>query len=161
MPRKGPPKKPTRLELLQGKPGKRPVNEQEPQPRVGTIEPPDWLTPEAREEWDRIVPELERLKLLTQIDSAMLIGYCTQWGVYVKASRQLARQGLTFKSKNKQGASYQGIRPQFSIAQRALEQCRMLAAEFGLTPAARTKLKVEASEKPKNVFNRFVGGKGA
>lgn len=159
MARSGPPKKPTRLEVLQGNPGKRKINADEPQPRVGDLVPPDWLTPEAREEWDRIVPELERLKLITQIDLAMLTAYCVQWGVYVKAARQLARQGLTFKSKNKQGATYQGTRPQFSIAVRALEQCRMLAQEFGLTPAARTKLKVEASETPRNPFTKFVGGK--
>lgn len=160
MARPGPAKKPTRLELAQGKPGKRAVNHEEPQPAKGDISAPRWLDGEALEEWNRIVPELERLNLLTQIDVGILAGYCQQWGIYVKASRGLKR-GLVKKSKNKAGAAYEAVNPLFSVAHRALEQCRMLAQEFGLTPAARTKLKVEASDKPKNPFTSFVGDKAS
>jgi phage terminase small subunit len=47
--------KPTRLKLLTGNPGKRPLNETEPRPEAAIPECPVVLGPVARQEWDRLV----------------------------------------------------------------------------------------------------------
>lgn len=44
-----------------------------------TPEPPDILNGVALNEWNRVVPELERLGLLTIFDRAILAQYCILW----------------------------------------------------------------------------------
>ena len=41
--------KPTALKVLEGNPGKRPLNENEPIPPKGSIKCPSWLLPEGME----------------------------------------------------------------------------------------------------------------
>jgi hypothetical protein len=72
------------LKLIKGNPGKRPLPKDEPQPDPAIPEKPDYLDAEASKEWDRIVPELERLGLLTQLDRAMLVSYCQAWSAVVE-----------------------------------------------------------------------------
>ena len=46
--------KPTKLKLLAGNPGGRPLPENEPQPDPAIPDPPDWMEGEALAEWRRI-----------------------------------------------------------------------------------------------------------
>ena len=39
----------------------------------------EWFDAEARAEWQRVVPGLERLDLLKPEDRAMLVVFCTTW----------------------------------------------------------------------------------
>jgi hypothetical protein len=50
-------KKPTALKIIQGNPGRRPISANEPQPEIGA-DPPDWLSPAAKEHWPLIVQTL-------------------------------------------------------------------------------------------------------
>lgn len=56
--------KPTALKILEGNPGKRPINENEPIPPKGTVKCPTWLEPEAKKEWKRLAPSLEAMGVL-------------------------------------------------------------------------------------------------
>ena len=71
--------KPTALKLVQGVPGKRPLPKREPSPEIGAPACPEWLLPEAKKVWRRLVRELEALGLLTGIDREALAGYCQAW----------------------------------------------------------------------------------
>src|SRR5689334_3828108 len=51
---RGPAPKPTAIKKIQGNPGKRPLNENEPQLEPGIPECPDYLDEIARKEWARI-----------------------------------------------------------------------------------------------------------
>ena len=64
--------KPTRLKVLTGNPGKRPLNTEEPMPEIAIPECPIELGPVAKREWDRLVGELASLRLLTNLDRAAL-----------------------------------------------------------------------------------------
>ena len=68
--------KPTVLKILEGNPGKRPINENEPIPPKGTVKCPTWLEPEAKKEWKRLAPSLEAMGVLTQADLTAFAGYC-------------------------------------------------------------------------------------
>ena len=50
---------------------------------------PDWLTPEARTCWDRIVPELAKLGLVSALDEEMLIAYVCEWAIYQNTIKEL------------------------------------------------------------------------
>ena len=76
MGRRGPPPKPTRLKILAGNPGKRPLNDAEPVPAPGRPSCPAWVSKEGRAEWRRVTRELEALGLLARIDQATLACYC-------------------------------------------------------------------------------------
>src|SRR3989304_1096626 len=97
---RGPAPKPTALRLLEGNPGKKPLNKREPQPQVGRPACPRWLVVEARREWQRLMPELLRLNLMTIVDRAALAGYCQAWARWRQAERMLTKKGLTFETPN-------------------------------------------------------------
>jgi phage terminase small subunit len=42
-------------------------------------QPPSWLSREAKAEWRRVTPQLERLDLVNQEDRATLAAYCETW----------------------------------------------------------------------------------
>jgi phage terminase small subunit len=113
---------PTALKKLAGNPGKRPLNDREPQPRGRIGACPDWFPAEARHEWDRIVPELDRLGVLTSVDAATVEGHCLTYGEIVAT----VKAGQPLKAA-------------------LLGQMRAYASELGLTPAARAKLIVPKS----------------
>ena len=138
----GPPRKPTSLRLLEGNPSRRPLPKQEPKPKATTPTRPEWTAAEAKREWNRIVPELRRLGLLTLVDRAALVGYCQEWARYVQAQKLLTKFGLTFSTEN----GYVQQRPEVAIAQKSLQLVRAFCAEFGLTPAARARLSAPESK---------------
>src|SRR5262249_37411259 len=68
--------KPTHLKLLQGNPGKRPYNANEPKPAPQVPSPPEHLTEVALKEWNRLAELLGRIGLLTAIDRTAFAAYC-------------------------------------------------------------------------------------
>ena len=73
--------KPTAIKLLEGNPGRRPLNEHEPVPPKATIKCPAWLEPEAKKEWKRLAPALESMGVLTSVDISAFAGYCQAYGI--------------------------------------------------------------------------------
>ena len=71
---KGRKPKPTAMKLLEGNPGKRPLNVHEPIPPKGTVKCPAWLLPEAKKEWKRLAPALEAMGVLTMADQTAFEG---------------------------------------------------------------------------------------
>ena len=65
------------------------------QPLVEVPNCPAHLLPEARKEWKRITPELERYGLVSKLDRASLALYCQAWARWVWAERQLQRAQAT------------------------------------------------------------------
>lgn len=127
---------PTALKLLRGIPAS---NHDEPMPEVAIPDCPDHLDDAARAEWDRLVPELASLGMLTRIDRAALAAYCQAWSRWEHAERQVQEMGLIVKSPN----GYPCQNPYLSIANKAVSQVKTFAAELGLTPSSRSKVKVK------------------
>jgi P27 family predicted phage terminase small subunit len=142
MGRRGPAPQPPQLKILRGNPGHRPIEDNIPKPRPVPPERPAWLTGEARREWDRIVPELDRLGLLTVVDRAALAGYCQSYSRWVQAERVLKREGMTFATLT----GYIQQRPEVAIAQKYLQLVKAFCAEFGLTPSARGRMTIPGQD---------------
>ena len=77
--------KPTALKVLEGNPGKRPLNDREPVPPKGTLKCPAWLLPEAKKEWKRLAPALEAMGVLTMADLTAFEGYCQAYARWKEA----------------------------------------------------------------------------
>ena len=143
MAKTGPPPKPTALRKLQGNPSKRPFPQNEPQPRSGIPPCPRHIQGEARKEWSRTSKELASCGLLTSVDRAALAAYCQAWARWVQAEGVLREAGLLIKTPN--GMLVQS--PMLAIANRAMDQMKAFLVEFGMTPAARTRVQVQPPEK--------------
>ena len=128
--------KPTALKILEGNPGKRPMNENEPIPPKGNIKCPSWLLPEAKKEWKRLAPSLEAMGVLTMADLKAFEGYCQAYARWREAEEFLTQHGSIFKTPS----GYVQQVPQVSIAQQNLKIMQSFCSEFGLTPATRARI---------------------
>jgi phage terminase small subunit len=131
----GRPPKPTALKLLQGNPGKRKLNDQEPKPAAGA-RMPEWFAdrPELAAEWNRHAPRLEKLGLLTEIDDSALTAICI------------------LEVRLREIGSIPGSNP-IDVTR----ELRALWGRFGMTPADRVRVKVEKAA-PESKLTRFVRG---
>jgi len=147
--------KPTNLKILEGNPGKRPLPKDEPRPAGGAPACPEWLCSLAKQEWERIAPQLEVLGLLTPVDMVALAGYCEFYAEFKIAREFVHKHGTTYEAweRNEAGEPiyddegrkvlrYSHKYPQVSVAHQAFQQIRSLCSEFGLTPSARGRIQV-------------------
>ena len=137
--------KPVELKLIEGNPGRRPLNINEFQPDKIAPECPEWLLDEAKEEWGRMSIILESLGILTQVDQAAFAGYCQSYAKWVRAEKFLKEHGTTYRipKKDKDGkvvSVYIAPFPEVAIAKSSLEQVRQFCSEFGLTPSSRSRI---------------------
>ncbi|KOU20958.1 terminase [Streptomyces sp. WM6372] len=126
--------KPAGLKLIEGRStgrdsGGRKVNSGPDFKRLPP-EAPDWLSPEAAAEWDRVMPELSRLDLVKESDRASLAAYCEAWATFREATETVQREGLTIEAR--QGTL---AHPAVAIARAAGREVRSWAGHFGLTPS--------------------------
>jgi P27 family predicted phage terminase small subunit len=160
MAKTGPKPKPTKLKLLEGNPGKRKLNKNEPRPANISSTCPDWLLDGAKKEWKRLSPQLEALGILTDIDRAAFAGYCQSFAKWKAAEQFLKKHGTTYKipKRDRDGnvvSVYMAPFPEVAIARASLEQLRQFAAEFGLTPSSRGRLSL-AGEDLDDEFEKMI-----
>lgn len=156
---------PTVIRKLRGNASKRPLNDREPTftPAAGAaLEAPEFLTAEARAEWDRVAPELNTSGLLAGVDRMALAGYCQSFARWVEAEREISAKGSTMTLYDDDGAAkYVQQSPWVGIARAALDHMRRFAAEFGMTPSARSRVATpeKGAEDPWAAFGLIDGGK--
>lgn len=168
MAKTGPKPKPTALKVLMGNPGKRPLPQNEPKPKPVAPKMPDWLDREAKREWRRVAPELERLGLLTVVDGAALAAYCQAYSQFVAATKELkAHQGehgsLLITQVSYTGVENKKPHPAIKVANEAAQLVARYAAEFGLTPSARTRIQLpgQPDEEPSAIEKLLSERRGA
>ena len=133
---KGRKPKPTAVKRLEGNPGKRPLNSREPIPPPTDIRCPAWLLPEAKNEWKRLSSALQAMGVLTMADVTAFSGYCQAYARWKEAEEFITQHGSIFKTPS----GYVQQVPQVSIAQQNLKIMQSFCAEFGLTPASRSRI---------------------
>lgn len=112
-------------------------------------EPPDFLYGDAREEWDRVVPELQRLQLTKPVDRAALTAYCLAWQRLCQAQAAIDNNGMGLLHENSQGVTRH---PAVAIAEAASKELRAWCGEFGFTPSAEGRLNTPEGELEENPF---------
>ena len=120
--------KPTALKVLEGNPGKRPLNDHEPIPPKGELKCPSWLLPEAKKEWKRLASSLEAMGVLTMADLTAFAGYCQAYARWKEAEEFITQHGSIFKTPS----GYVQQVPQVSIAQQNLKIMQSFCSDFRL-----------------------------
>ncbi|MFC3616121.1 phage terminase small subunit P27 family, partial [Lutimaribacter marinistellae] len=121
--------------------------------------PPDHLAGPALEEWGRVVAEMVRLGIMSRLDRSVRAAYCQAYGRWVAAETALARMaerdavtaGLVIRTKA--GNAIQN--PLVGAANKAMADMVRYAAEFGMTPSARTRVSAleEGADNPFAIFD--------
>jgi len=150
--------KPTHLKLVTGTIRKDRRNKAEAKPNQRMPAPPEELSVEARAEWDRKSRQLFTCGLLTVIDDAVLAAYCQAFGRWKQAERALGEMtrrdlitsGLMIKTHK--GNVIQN--PLVGTANKAMHDMVRYAAELGMTPSARSRVKAD-TEKTDDDAERF------
>jgi P27 family predicted phage terminase small subunit len=151
---KGRKPKPTQLRLIQGNPGKRAINHTEPFALPSVPDPPAHLTELARLEWDRSAPLLRDAGLLSNLDRNQFANYCQAFGRLAEAEELLQKSGLIYRTST--GNLRQS--PFLAIINKCMAQIATYAAEFGLTPSSRSRIRV-CDSKPDDDFARYLDGR--
>jgi P27 family predicted phage terminase small subunit len=142
--------KPTALKLLQGNPGRRPINESEPKPEAGVPAMPDYLDAAAQAEWDRLIPILTKMRVLTVADGAELALYCQTHSRLLEAEEEITRLGVTLEeaiTRDRGDGSDPKVigykykkNPAVTVRTECIKMLRAFLSDFGLSPAARTRV---------------------
>jgi P27 family predicted phage terminase small subunit len=143
---------PTRLKVLRGNPGKRALNAAEPMPARGIPDCPEWLDDVAKAKWDALVPELDRLGLLTVVDGDVLACYCQAWAEFQEATEILQSEGRTCEG----GSGGTKMHPAVTMQRTAWKAIRDFAALFGLDPSSRTRLAVPPKDDGADAIDAFL-----
>jgi len=127
--------------------------------------PPEWLSEEARAEWDRTAPSLDSLDLLKPEDRATFAVFCETWATWVEAIGDVRRDGLRVlnRSIRKDGteSEWWTKNPSMAVAETAATQLRAYANDFGLSPAAERSISKPLASDGDGNADPFTGGEAA
>ena len=127
---------PTAIKELEGNPGKRPRNQNEPKTKKTAPSCPKWLDKEAKKEWRRLAAKMEQMGVLSEVDMAAFAGYCQCYARWKENEEFISKNGSLVRTPS----GYWQQVPQVSIAQQYMKQMERFAEQFGLTPASRSRL---------------------
>ncbi len=118
---------------------------------------PTWLDDDAKAAWKQLVPQLVAMGVLTAIDGNALARYCLLWSRWRKMEAFIESKGEMYPLKDDAGRVKCFAQwPQVAIANKLAQQLTRLEAEFGLTPASRTRIQVAGrTEERSDAKSRF------
>jgi len=99
---------------------------------------PTWLSDYAREEWNRVVPELVRLDLCATIDESAMVAYCEAYATFRCAQEHTFPGPGLVSTNHKTRTETPSV--WLKVRNEAANQMRSYLAEFGLSPKARAAL---------------------
>ena len=141
------PRKPTNLKVVQGT--NRPHrNNNEPVVSLEAPECPDWLSKESKKYWEEISEQLVNVGLIGVVDGALFGLHCDSYGRLIEVSDQLKKMD-DMLDQTPNGLEVQSAL--WQIRNKLWDQVLRSASEFGLSPAARSKINMpEKAEKKKD-----------
>ena len=129
--------KPTNQKKLAGNPGKRALNNAEPQfSTVTNIDPPEWLSARAATMWKMVIPELLREKVVALTDLHNVEAFCTAYDKWRMAEEAVQTYGIVVQSA--QGSPMKN--PALTAANESMRQLVTFGSLLGLDPASRTRI---------------------
>lgn len=109
----------------------------------------------AKKVFEVVATELIHNRLLDMVGVDLLVAYAREMGLYHDMMRDAEKEGYTIVVETKFGTTTL-VNPKRKIAESALMNAKALSAEFGLTPASRSRVAALLSdEEPKDDFAEF------
>jgi P27 family predicted phage terminase small subunit len=154
----------TGLKLLTGNPGKRPINENEPEPPRGIPELPGWLRefPAAVEEWNREAEILDGMGVLTVAEGGTLAMRCYLAAQIQELALDIQKEGRVAYTSRMDSVGNEVMdakaNPKAIQIKNLITEYRQIGSLLGLDPSSRTRLSVTEKGK-KSKFDGLVGAR--
>lgn len=148
---------PTELKLVRGNPGKRPINKKEPMPAKRIPSTPAHLTDEGQVAWGRLTVLLDRMGVLTDADGFALERLCDCYAEILALRELVDANGRTYETTSTQGDLVIKANPAVAMLADVDRRFKSYLVEFGLTPAARSKVQIKDDEPKEDQFAEFFG----
>jgi P27 family predicted phage terminase small subunit len=143
---------PTSIKRARGNPGKRPLNNNEPQPDKKVPRCPSFLDADAKRIWGHLSKMLLSNGVLTEMDWLALATLCQAWSRWKYAEEHLQKFGAVILSPEKK---FPIQSPYLAVSNKCVEQITKLAIEFGMTPSSRSRVEMILDE-GLSEFDRFL-----
>lgn len=119
--------------------------------------PPSWLSEDAKNEWNRILPVLAQRRIMTEADLGTFENYCIAMGTVREMERKIQKLGHVqeIHKVDRNGKSVLvSVRrnPAVGIQSDAMTRARLLAAEIGCTPVSRSRPTVDDNDGEDDLF---------
>ena len=133
---------PTAVKELRGNPGKRPLNEREPKGRRASGRAPRGLSEGAGAFWRKYAPRLVDMGVLCDVDEPLLQLAAEHYSLAIQARAEIAESGLTQVDEKLVERKH----PLLQVFRDNSAAYRACAAELGMTPSARSKVRIEQED---------------
>lgn len=140
---------PTALKLVTGNPGKRALNKKEPKPAAKAPPCPPHLDNDAKSVWKRLCALLKKMGVLTEADGLALERLCDCYSDILRCRELIERDGRTYTTIDQNSNTLIKNNPAVNQLRAADAQFKSYLVEFGLTPAARSKVIVDPPDDDK------------
>ncbi len=150
---------PTALKLVKGNPGKRAINKKEPKPRAKAPTCPAHLSVKAKAVWRKLCTLLGKMGVMTEADGLALERLCDCYADILACRELIERDGRTYTTIDQNANTLIKNNPAVNQLRAADAQFKSYLVEFGLTPAARSKVNVdlEDGDKEKDPLAGYFG----
>ena len=140
---------PDHIKLVKGTARKHRMNADAPAPNVGTPTPPEWLSERAIEIFYRLTAILSGMGVSSPDDEAALAILASRMEEVELCTAFIEDHGRTYERRDESGALIMArARPEVGMRSEAMRHAQSLLSEFGLTPAARSKVSAGQSADP-------------
>lgn len=144
------PRIPNQAKIIRGtfRKDRAPANEPQPEKVLEILRPPSYMSKYAKKLWKKLAAELVEKGILTVLDLSALEMTCSAYGAFREAQEavyQIISDPETGKRRRQTLAEYMAGRtshsaPEYTAMKQMWQIFRLYLAEFGFTPASRSKL---------------------
>lgn len=128
-------------------------NPDAPQASEGEVEPPHWLSERGAEIFAELTTIIDRMNIASPDDVAMLAMLSSRLEEVEICTAVVEDAGRTYETTGPSGLMHRA-RPEVAMRNEAMRHAQSLLAEFGLSPAARSKVSA-TTPADKNPFADF------
>ncbi|MHA6305693.1 phage terminase small subunit P27 family [Hafnia paralvei] len=151
VPGRGRKPKPSKRKMLAGNPGKRAVNQNEPQfTAITKADPPEWFDEISRTMWETVIDELCSQQLLHVTDLHNVVVFCSAYRNWQTAQQEVMKMGITVKDEKGTKKN-----PALTAANEAIRQMVTVGSLLGLDPSSRQRLCGGGLQKSDNPFKNL------
>jgi P27 family predicted phage terminase small subunit len=112
---------------------------------------PSFLDAEAKKQWKRIVGLIDDAGYCSRLDADVLTHYCTLWSRWREAEKQVKVLGAVIRAPN----GYLQTNPWYTIATAHIREMKPYLDMLGLSPKARSKIKLSEPDEGASKWDEF------
>ena len=148
----GRPPLPTHIKLVKGTARPHRLNPDEPKPPLVVPEPPSHLSEQEKAKFTSTAEMLVRRGVMTELDAGALARYAVVWCRWVDAEAEIKKRGPVVKTTSDNIIQ----NPFLAVANKCMVQMAQIESEFGLTPSARSRIRMEMPSDTVDPFEEFL-----